>query len=122
MRLRDLPTFYPTLPGTFSGRPCCTPPSPALPPKLELGKRPWGRGKSRGGSGAGLLNSRPLDLLELMMLQNAQMHQLLLSGQVAAVLNPGLAWSGPQVRGREVGEWGWATRAAHLQGQRWASI
>ncbi|XP_030699059.2 proline-rich protein 29 [Globicephala melas] len=37
------------------------------------------------------------DLLELMMLQNAQMHQLLLSGQVAAVLNPGLAWSRPQV-------------------------
>ncbi|XP_057569832.1 proline-rich protein 29 [Hippopotamus amphibius kiboko] len=36
------------------------------------------------------------DLLELMMLQNAQMHQLLLSGQVAAALNPGLTWSHPQ--------------------------
>uniref|UniRef100_A0A8C6CGH1 Proline rich 29 n=1 Tax=Monodon monoceros TaxID=40151 RepID=A0A8C6CGH1_MONMO len=36
------------------------------------------------------------DLLELTLLQNAQMHQLLLSGQVAAVLNQGLAWSGPQ--------------------------
>uniref|UniRef100_A0A8C0E5R5 Proline rich 29 n=1 Tax=Balaenoptera musculus TaxID=9771 RepID=A0A8C0E5R5_BALMU len=36
------------------------------------------------------------DLLELMMLQNAQTHQLLLSGQVAAALNQGLAWSGPQ--------------------------
>eukprot|EP00070_Physeter_catodon_P032692 XP_028339586.1 proline-rich protein 29 isoform X1 [Physeter catodon] len=32
-----------------------------------------------------------------MVLQNAQMHQLLLSGQVAAALNQGLAWSGPQV-------------------------
>ncbi|XP_068387835.1 proline-rich protein 29 [Eschrichtius robustus] len=37
------------------------------------------------------------DLLELMMLQNAQTHQLLLSGQVAAALNQGPAWSGPQV-------------------------
>nr|XP_058904975.1 proline-rich protein 29 [Kogia breviceps] len=62
------------------------------------------------------------DLLQLMALQNAQMHQLLLSGQVAAALNQGLIWSGPQVRGLEVGEWGWATRAAHMQGQRWASI
>ncbi|XP_066878313.1 proline-rich protein 29 isoform X2 [Kogia breviceps] len=37
------------------------------------------------------------DLLQLMALQNAQMHQLLLSGQVAAALNQGLIWSGPQV-------------------------
>ncbi|XP_024616422.1 proline-rich protein 29 [Neophocaena asiaeorientalis asiaeorientalis] len=35
-------------------------------------------------------------LLELMLLQNAQVHQLLLSGQVAAALNQGLACSGPQ--------------------------
>uniref|UniRef100_A0A8C9CT53 Proline rich 29 n=1 Tax=Phocoena sinus TaxID=42100 RepID=A0A8C9CT53_PHOSS len=35
-------------------------------------------------------------LLELMLLQNAQAHQLLLSGQVAAALNQGLACSGPQ--------------------------
>uniref|UniRef100_A0A8D1WGI7 DUF4587 domain-containing protein n=1 Tax=Sus scrofa TaxID=9823 RepID=A0A8D1WGI7_PIG len=36
------------------------------------------------------------DLLELMMLQNAQMHQLLLSGQVAAV-QPGPPWPCLQV-------------------------
>ncbi|XP_054428999.1 proline-rich protein 29 [Pteronotus mesoamericanus] len=37
------------------------------------------------------------DLLELMMLQNLQMHQLLLSRQVAAALNPWPVGSGPQV-------------------------
>uniref|UniRef100_A0A9L0T0N7 Proline rich 29 n=1 Tax=Equus caballus TaxID=9796 RepID=A0A9L0T0N7_HORSE len=37
------------------------------------------------------------DLLELMMLQNAQMHQLLLSRLVAAALNPGPALPHPQV-------------------------
>ncbi|XP_059003465.1 proline-rich protein 29 isoform X1 [Mustela lutreola] len=37
------------------------------------------------------------DLLELMLLQNAQMHQLLLSGLVAAALNPGPASCHPQV-------------------------
>ncbi|XP_019837102.1 proline-rich protein 29 isoform X1 [Bos indicus] len=37
------------------------------------------------------------DLLELMMLQNVQMNQLFLSGQVAAVLNQGLSWTNPQV-------------------------
>ncbi|XP_045038281.2 proline-rich protein 29 isoform X2 [Desmodus rotundus] len=37
------------------------------------------------------------DLLELMMLQNAQMHQLLLSRLVAAALNPWPASSHPQV-------------------------
>ncbi|KAM7068359.1 proline-rich protein 29 isoform 2-T2 [Molossus nigricans] len=37
------------------------------------------------------------DLLELMMLQNAQVHQLLLSRMVAASLNPWPAFSGPQV-------------------------
>nr|XP_019588591.1 PREDICTED: proline-rich protein 29 [Rhinolophus sinicus] len=36
------------------------------------------------------------DLLELMMLQNAQMHQLLMSRLVAAVLNPRQASSLPQ--------------------------
>uniref|UniRef100_A0A5F5PL98 Proline rich 29 n=2 Tax=Equus TaxID=9789 RepID=A0A5F5PL98_HORSE len=36
------------------------------------------------------------DLLELMMLQNAQMHQLLLSRLVAAALNPGPALPHPQ--------------------------
>uniref|UniRef100_A0A8C7C2G8 Proline rich 29 n=1 Tax=Neovison vison TaxID=452646 RepID=A0A8C7C2G8_NEOVI len=36
------------------------------------------------------------DLLELMLLQNAQMHQLLLSGLVAAALNPGPASCHPQ--------------------------
>ncbi|XP_055264185.1 proline-rich protein 29 isoform X2 [Moschus berezovskii] len=37
------------------------------------------------------------DLLELMMLQNVQMNQLFLSGQVAAALNQGLSWTHPQV-------------------------
>ncbi|XP_032176178.1 proline-rich protein 29 isoform X4 [Mustela erminea] len=37
------------------------------------------------------------DLLELMLLQNAQMHQLLLSRLVAAALNPGPASCHPQV-------------------------
>ncbi|CAI9163589.1 unnamed protein product [Rangifer tarandus platyrhynchus] len=37
------------------------------------------------------------DLLELMMLQNVQMNQLFLSGQVAAALNQGLSWTYPQV-------------------------
>lgn len=37
------------------------------------------------------------DLLELMMLQNAQMHQLLLSQLVADALNPGPEWPPPQV-------------------------
>ncbi|XP_045841392.1 proline-rich protein 29 isoform X2 [Meles meles] len=37
------------------------------------------------------------DLLELMLLQNAQMHQLLLSGLVATALNPGPASRHPQV-------------------------
>ncbi|XP_028721025.1 proline-rich protein 29 isoform X2 [Peromyscus leucopus] len=37
------------------------------------------------------------DLLELMMLQNAQMQQLLLSQLVAGALNPGPEWSSPQV-------------------------
>ncbi|XP_060242512.1 proline-rich protein 29 isoform X1 [Meriones unguiculatus] len=39
----------------------------------------------------------PLDLLELMLLQNAQMHQLLLSQLVAGALNPGPEWPRPQV-------------------------
>ncbi|XP_008844795.1 proline-rich protein 29 isoform X2 [Nannospalax galili] len=37
------------------------------------------------------------DLLELMMLQNAQMHQLLLSRMVAGALNPWPEWPSPQV-------------------------
>lgn len=37
------------------------------------------------------------DLLELMMLQNAQMHQLLLGQLVADALNPGPEWPSPQV-------------------------
>ncbi|XP_063126231.1 proline-rich protein 29 isoform X2 [Rattus norvegicus] len=37
------------------------------------------------------------DLLELMMLQNAQMHQLLLSQLVADALSPGPEWPRPQV-------------------------
>uniref|UniRef100_A0A8C6RJ33 Proline rich 29 n=1 Tax=Nannospalax galili TaxID=1026970 RepID=A0A8C6RJ33_NANGA len=36
------------------------------------------------------------DLLELMMLQNAQMHQLLLSRMVAGALNPWPEWPSPQ--------------------------
>uniref|UniRef100_A0ABK0LU75 Proline rich 29 n=1 Tax=Rattus norvegicus TaxID=10116 RepID=A0ABK0LU75_RAT len=38
------------------------------------------------------------DLLELMMLQNAQMHQLLLSQLVADALSPGPEWPRPQKR------------------------
>lgn len=37
------------------------------------------------------------DLLELMMLQSAQMHQLLLGQLVADALNPGPEWPSPQV-------------------------
>uniref|UniRef100_G1L832 Proline rich 29 n=2 Tax=Ailuropoda melanoleuca TaxID=9646 RepID=G1L832_AILME len=37
------------------------------------------------------------DLLELMLLQNAQMHQLLLSGLAAGALNPSLGSCHPQV-------------------------
>lgn len=58
-----------------------------------------------GRPGVGPLKPCPLDLLELMMLQNAQMHQLLMSRLVAAVLNPRLASSLPQVRALEVGLW-----------------
>ncbi|XP_035156347.1 proline-rich protein 29 isoform X3 [Callithrix jacchus] len=36
------------------------------------------------------------DLLELLMLQNAQMHQLLLSRLVAGALQPGPPWPCPQ--------------------------
>lgn len=72
--------------------PFCSPPG-----GWALGKRP----------ASGLTNSHPLDLLELMMLQNAQMHQLLLSGQVAAVLNQVPPWPCPQVRGLGIGDWRW---------------
>ncbi|EGV99166.1 Uncharacterized protein C17orf72-like [Cricetulus griseus] len=39
----------------------------------------------------------PYDLLELMMLQNAQTHQLLLGQLVAGALSPGPEWPHPQV-------------------------
>ncbi|KAK7801319.1 hypothetical protein U0070_008071 [Myodes glareolus] len=39
----------------------------------------------------------PYDLLELMMLQSAQLHQLLLSQMVAGALNPGPEGPSPQV-------------------------
>lgn len=45
----------------------------------------------------GLLEPRSPDLLELMMLQNAQMHQLLLSQLVADALSSGPEWPRPQV-------------------------
>lgn len=51
----------------------------------------------------GPVGTRSPDLLELMMLQNAQMHQLLLSQLVADALSPGPEWPRPQVcegRGR----------------------
>ncbi|KAM4844593.1 proline-rich protein 29 isoform 2-T2 [Thomomys bottae] len=44
-----------------------------------------------------LLNPGSVDLLELMMLQNAQMHQLLLSRMVSEALSPGPDLAGPQV-------------------------
>lgn len=54
--------------------------------------------KGTGGGGAGRPDeTRSSDLLELMMLQNAQMHQLLLSQLVADALNPGPEWPSPQV-------------------------
>lgn len=62
-----------------------------------------------------------LDLLELMLLQNAQMHQLLLSGLAAGALNPSLGSCHPQVRLLGVG-WRCAARAVHLQVQGWGSI
>lgn len=48
-------------------------------------------------AGLGRLNSWPPDLLELMMLQNAQMHQLLLSRLAAGALSPGPGSPSPQV-------------------------
>lgn len=65
----------------------------------------------------GPLKPCPLDLLELLMLQNAQMHQLLLSRLAAAVLNPRPASSLPQVRALEVG-----LRPRHRQVRRWGPI
>jgi hypothetical protein len=59
----------------------------------------WGRGGDHAGGPNGLLTLGPLDLLELMMLQNAQMHQLLLSRMVAGALNLGPDLPGPQVCG-----------------------
>ncbi|XP_047563918.1 proline-rich protein 29 isoform X3 [Lutra lutra] len=61
------------------------------------------------------------DLLELMLLQNAQMHQLLLSGLVAAALNQGPVSRHPQVRQLGVG-CRCATGVTHLQVQGWGSI
>ncbi|XDA81060.1 hypothetical protein R6Z07F_011037 [Ovis aries] len=75
------------------------PPHPTPPIHSRAGC--WGNdpgvaSKGRRRAGGGLLNSGPLDLLELMMLQNVQMNQLFLSGQVAAVLNQGLSWTNSQ--------------------------
>lgn len=100
MRLREFSILYPALPGTFSGHP---PPDPSTPGAGRWGNDPGVTSKGRGRAGGGLLNSGPLDLLELMLLQNVQMNQLFLSGQVAAVLNQGLSWTNPQVRCLGVG-------------------
>lgn len=54
------------------------------------------------------------------MLQTAQMHQLLLSRQVAAALSLQPAAPQPQVRGLGMG--GVVHRAARLQVQGWGSI
>lgn len=51
------------------------------------------------------------------MLQDAQMHQLLMSRLVTAALNPRLASPLPQVHGPGVDLWG-----HHLQVQGWRSI
>lgn len=60
----------------------------------------WGLGLGGkglcGGLGGPVETCSP-DLLELMLLQNAQMHQLLLSQLVADALNPGPEWPNPQV-------------------------
>ena len=100
MRLREYPILYPALPGTFSGR---HPPPPIQSRAGLWGNDPGVASKGRRRAGGGLLNSGPLDLLELMMLQNVQMNQLFLSGQVAAVLNQGLSWTNSQVRCLGVG-------------------
>lgn len=55
------------------------------------------------------------------MLQNAQMHQLLMSRLVAAALNPRPAPPRPQVREVGVGGVG-PPGPAHLQVQGWGSI
>lgn len=98
--------LYPALPSTFSGHtPPPTPPPihPSTPGAGRWGNDPGIATEGRGRAGGGLLNSGPLDLLELMMLQNVQMNQLFLSGQVAAALNQGLSWTHPQVRCLGVG-------------------
>lgn len=109
------PGSLPVCQSTFSGLQSCTPyPFHAL----GLGVQGKGLGvgtEGMGRPGVGLLNPRLLDLLELMMLQNAQMHQLLMSRLVAAALNPWPASPLPQVHGLGVGLWG-----HHLQG--WGSI
>lgn len=94
--------LYPALPSTFSGRPI-PPPHRSTPGAGRWENEPGITSKGRGRAGRGLLNSGPLDLLELMMLQNVQMNQLFLSGQVAAALNQGLSWTHPQVRCLGVG-------------------
>ncbi|XP_055435570.1 proline-rich protein 29 [Bubalus kerabau] len=85
--------------------PWTIPPTSPQPGRVKEGR--WGNdpgvtSKGRGRAGGGLLNSGPLDLLELMLLQNVQMNQLFLSGQVAAVLNQGLSWTNPQVNSDKV--------------------
>ncbi|XP_073739389.1 proline-rich protein 29 isoform X2 [Callorhinus ursinus] len=92
---RGSPALYPTLLRTFSGLPRCT--SLRRGPGLGFGGAGGGGAVGSGRTGVGLLNSLALDLLELMLLQNAQMHQLLLSGLVAAALHPGPASCHPQV-------------------------
>nr|XP_055193518.1 proline-rich protein 29 [Nyctereutes procyonoides] len=93
--------LHPSLLRTFSGHPRCT----ALPrlPCLGLGGggrglgRAWDLGGGQWEAGRGPADSPALDLLELMLLHNAQMHQLLLSSLVAAAVNPGPASSHQQV-------------------------
>nr|XP_016788235.2 proline-rich protein 29 isoform X2 [Pan troglodytes] len=85
-------TTHPLLPRTSSGSPRSTTRQPILHP---LGQGCQGEGDSE--ARRGLAEPRFLDLLELMMLQNAQMHQLLLSRLVAGALQPRPASPCPQV-------------------------
>ncbi|XP_053424722.1 proline-rich protein 29 isoform X2 [Nycticebus coucang] len=70
--------------------PSASPLHKSAPAGLGIEGETWVPGKGgrgEGSPGVRWQNPRPVDLLELMLLQNAQMHQLLLSRLVAGALN-----------------------------------
>lgn len=95
--------LHPSLLRTFSGHPRAIPDWGLLGGgggcEGREGPGIWAVGGGQWEAGRGPADSPALDLLELMLLQNAQMHQLLLSSLVAAAFNPGPASSHQQVRG-----------------------